>query len=155
MKWDYKVIIVMITFLFLFSFVVKAYSEQDLWILEVVVNEATSSIQTLNALVIDDKVFLPIVPVANMLRIKLDIDNENGVYTFKRPKDKVKVNINKESEEISIKEKIVKRCNKIYQINGNLYLSQDCLAKLMDADFEYNSAHLCVSIKAENLRKKN
>ena len=152
-RWIYKIFIFVAVFLILYSLVVGAYSEQDLWILEVVINQSLSNSQTMDALIIEDKAFLPVVALANMLEININVDNDKGILKFNRPGDGSEVNINLKNEKIRVNGNLIDTYDKMVEVNGKLFLNQECLSQLMDADFEYDPTHLVVSVKTDHIKR--
>lgn len=152
MKW------ISICFLFfilvLFAVGVSAYSEEDLWLVGVIVNKDYTGGQVVEALITEDKVYLTLVQTANVLNIPLIIDNERRQYTFKRPGDEEEVFIDGQNQEIIVAGMGLNNGSKIYQINGKLYLDIDRMGSLMDADFEYNPSHLNIYIESKHIIKE-
>ncbi len=148
-----KVLFLVVFLLIFFSFAVQSYSEQDLWLLELIVNEDMSSRQVLDALIIDERVYLPLVPVANKLEISLKIDPEMGTYIFEQPGSGEEIIIDKNSLEITMNKDKIDECGIIHLICDRLFVEIDCLKELMDARFNYDAASLTIQADYKHFKK--
>lgn len=146
-----KIFFSILIFILLFTFQIKAFSAQDLWILETVVNEDYLMRQAIDALILEEEIYLPFIDIANILDINLKIDNNNGLYLFTRPGDNAEIIVDIKNNEIFIDDNLLESVDKITMISGKLFLSKDCLAKLMDASFEYDSSKLIIMIESEHI----
>lgn len=151
MKWQFKVLLFLI--ILFVSQGMLAYSVEDLWIVEVVVNEDYTSRQIIEALVLQKNIFLPVTTVANLLEIPVNVDYLGGKLTFQRPGDQAVVYINSIDNEILVLGKELKAASQIYHIAGDFYLSGKDLSRLMDAQLVYNQLNLNLKIQTEHLVK--
>ncbi len=147
-----KALLTVVFLLFVFSSLVQGYAEQDLWILEVIVNEDTSNRQILDALVLGEEVYLPVVPVANLLEIPLKTAPDR--YTFEHPASGQEVIIDKSNLVILLNNREVADCGIIYLFSGRLFVELACLQEIMDVSFEYEPTRLAVYANYHHFKEK-
>ena len=151
MKWQFGLLLFCI--ILLLPIKITAYSERDLWLVEVVVNEDYATGQVVDALVLEKDIFLPVITVANLLQIPVDVDFEAGRLTFERPGDMAAVYINIEGQEILVAGNSLKNSSQIYNIAGDFYLCGENLGRLMDVQVKYDEMNLLFEIQSKHLAK--
>lgn len=151
MKWQSRVLLFFI--ILLTSLGVQAYSSEDLWLVQIVVNDDLATGQIVDVLILEDDIFLPVVRLANILQIPLNVDYTGGKISFLRPNDQTEIWINSLEQQILVSGKGLENANQIYNLAGDFYLSGENLGQLMDAQVRYNQRSLICEIQTEHLAK--
>lgn len=145
-------IITLLIFL-IFTVTTYSYAEENLWLIELVVNKDYRHGQVVEAFLEDEKVFLPLLETAGILGIPVEINQIMNNYILQCP-DGAEILIDEDQKLIitnyEMKEQFVR-----YKIKDKLYLDLSQLGKIMDANLEYNPAHLMVYISTEHIKKQN
>lgn len=129
--------------------VLKSYSEKDLWILELIVNDISDRSRIVESVVTGEDIFLPVSEVASLLEIDMEVDKEKGIYKFKKPVSCEEMKINANTKEIFMDGVKLFDLNDMYIINGRIYYNINCLAYLLNVEFEYDSKNLVIHIFSE------
>lgn len=142
-----RVWLVLVCILWLFPVEkVWGYTESDLWILEVSVNQ--SNTRALDALVVGEKVYLPVKAVAALLDIPLSVAQNGQTISFLRPSDKAKVYIEPESRMITVNGGGENLREALQVIAGESFVLISALESMTNAVFEYDYLHMAVRIRA-------
>lgn len=130
------------------------YSEDDLWILEIIINKDMASSQVTDALILDEQVYIPLARVASILKIPMNVNHDRGIYSFVRPGDQVPIVVDLSNQVIQINDSDGRLDQEMFKINGELFLPVEAFGQLMDAEFVFVEEHLVVYITTEHLAKK-
>lgn len=130
------------------------YTEDDLWILETIINGDWASSQVIDALILEEQVYIPLDRVASILKIPLNINQSREIYSFVRPGDLVPIVVNLSNQEIQINNSEDYLDQKMFMVDGVLFLPVESFGQLMDVEFEFIEEHLAVYITTEHLAKK-
>ena len=128
---------------------VQAYTGQDLWVLEVNVNDSAKG--TVDALVLGEIVHLPLKPIADLLSIPVEVASDGQQYTLTRPGDKAKILIDLAHLEVSLQSQTSGQAqqfkNALRTVDGIPYISLATLGQMFNAAFEYDYLHMLVKIR--------
>ena len=151
-----KEISLLLIFVFLLCIPVKGfnYSSQDLWIIEAVLNDSINASQMLDALIIDDKAYLPLVEICDLLKINLDCNYQKGNFVLHRPEDDAIINIRVRNKEVLIGGELATLNQEFYYIEGKVFFDITDLEKITNTSIEYNASKLIIYINAEYLVTK-
>lgn len=152
MKWRLWAAVLLI----LFATIPAAanYTENDLWIIEIIVNQELGNSQASDALIIDQQVFLPLTRVTSIMKISLDTDRERGVYSFTNPGNLAPIVIDWPNRSIQSNGEAPRTDQAMHMINGELFLPIELLGELVDADLKYVEQHLAIYLDTTHLEKK-
>lgn len=143
--------------LFLFIAAIPAaadYTDNDLWIIEVIVNQELGNSQVSDALIADQQVYLPLTRVTSIMKIQLNMDRDRGVYSFIRPGNLIPVIIDWGKRSVQFYEEEPRTDQAMYMINGEIFLPIGLLGEMVDAELKYVEQHLTVYLNTTHLEKK-